>query len=52
MDCAKELYLATKQAVGNITKIYTDANDLYRVAFEDLGISDLHYVGVENLKHI
>jgi IS1 family transposase len=46
IDCAKELYNKTKRVVGNIAKIYTDANSMYMSAFEDIGISDLHYVGI------
>jgi IS1 family transposase len=44
IDCAKELYNKTKRVVGNIAKIYTDANDCYKSAFADLGVSDLHLV--------
>jgi len=44
VDCAKELYNKTKRIVGNIARIYTDGNGMYKKAFSGLGESDLHFV--------
>jgi len=44
LECAKELYNKTEQKVGNIERIYTDGNSMYKSAFSDLGVSDLHIV--------
>ena len=44
VDCAKELYNKTKQVVGNISRIYTDGNGMYKSAFSDFGVSNLHFV--------
>ncbi len=36
------IYQLTKQAVGNIGAIYTDANSCYRLAFERHGVTEPH----------
>ena len=36
------LYRLAKQAVGNISHIYTDANSCYRIAFERYRIDEPH----------
>ena len=39
---AMTIYSLTKQAVGPIGAIFTDANSCYHLAFERLGISEPH----------
>ena len=39
---AMAIYRLTKQAVGNIEIIYTDANSCYRLAFERHGVPEPH----------
>jgi len=41
---AAELYLATKRAVGEISRIYTDGNSCYSEVFAEIGISKLHRI--------
>lgn len=36
------IYRLTKQAVGSIGMIYTDANSCYRLAFERHGVTEPH----------
>ena len=43
-DCAVELYYEAKSIVGNIERIYTDANSCYSVKFAEIGISNIHYI--------
>ena len=38
-DCAYELYIKAKAAVGRIALIYTDANSCYAEAFSYYGVS-------------
>ena len=39
---AMAIYRLTKQAVGNIEIVYTDANSCYRLAFERHGVPEPH----------
>jgi len=43
-ECAAELYLASKRAVGKIAHIYTDGNSCYSEMFAEIGISEIHSV--------
>ena len=42
MASATAIYHLTKEAVGRIGVIFTDANSCYHLAFERLGISEPH----------
>lgn len=39
---AMAIYRLTKQAIGNIDHIYTDANSCYRLAFQRNGVPEPH----------
>lgn len=42
MASATAIYTLTKQAVGPISAIFTDANSCYHIAFERLAITEPH----------